>query len=71
MELMQTELSRAAYETGNRKKVVRLRVLVTGREIRLPVGNQVSQEPTGNRLTEQKFLNLFEIFEFERPNVVK
>jgi hypothetical protein len=45
--------------------VAKTKDLVTGREIWLPTGNRVSRAPTVTRVTEQKILILFEIFEFE------
>ena len=47
------------------------RVLVTGREIRLPTGNRVSRAPPVNVLTGQKIPRYFENFEFERQELDK
>jgi hypothetical protein len=52
-------------------KWVRIKDLVTGREIWLPTGNRVSRAPTVTRVTEQKILILFEIFEFEPKKLDK
>jgi hypothetical protein len=61
---MQTTGEGCCNERSDFQSEVHPVVLVTGREIWLPTGNQVSRAPTVIGVTEQKISNLFEVFEF-------